>query len=451
MNDDFVVKSTLEWRFDENDNLLGFEADMLEGNVRRKLYGIFDYEKKRAVMTTEINGTKQIDEIDIVNNALSELQLEKKIQNSGLKIGNSFSYITFLPDFGKYCHCKITINSLEDIVIMNKELKLYKLVREVDGIEQKLIIWMDSCLTPWISELIWPKRIFRIERTYKKDAVSLRSAFYNNTDMFDNASINLKINEKFASELDLYLSMQEKIQKVVFKIKHLPYSHNLQGGTQKIISKDHDSILLEINTDYSDIENTGNNSPNFNLKSYLEPNIYIQSENSKINEIAIKLIDAKSKRKTALKIQKWVNNNIKWCSDFGFSTAVSTLEAGCGDCTELSVLTAALCRSVDIPSRVAMGYIVKKNLMGETILAPHMWIEIWFNNTWVPIDSTSDSQFINPFKIRFLSSSLHRDEMYRFLDLYSKTSNVEVELVSIVYITQGQLRDIQNKNKGGKR
>ncbi|MCX6583894.1 MAG: transglutaminase-like domain-containing protein [Candidatus Aminicenantes bacterium] len=155
------------------------------------------------------------------------------------------------------------------------------------------------------------------------------------------------------------------------------------------------------------------------LFPFLEPYLYVQSEDRKIKDTVKPLLNKTDKGKTALNIRKWVNRNIKWCSDYGFSTAVSTLEAGAGDCTEFSVLTAALCRNAGIPARVAMGYILTGNSLGEIILGPHMWVEVWLDNTWYPIDYTGESENKNPFKIRFLSSSLNHDEIYKFFDLYS--------------------------------
>ena len=60
-----------------------------------------------------------------------------------------------------------------------------------------------------------------------------------------------------------------------------------------------------------------------------------------------------------------------------------------GDCTEHSVLLAALCRARKIPARVAIG-LVYYQPRGEASpgYAYHMWTEVWVNQRWTPIDAT---------------------------------------------------------------
>ena len=56
-----------------------------------------------------------------------------------------------------------------------------------------------------------------------------------------------------------------------------------------------------------------------------------------------------------------------------------------GDCTEFSVLLAALMRSEGIPSRVAVGFAYVAN---PASFAPHMWTEAWIDGDWIPFDAT---------------------------------------------------------------
>lgn len=56
-----------------------------------------------------------------------------------------------------------------------------------------------------------------------------------------------------------------------------------------------------------------------------------------------------------------------------------------GDCTEYSILLAALMRSEGIPSRVAVGFVYVAN---PASFAPHMWTEAWIDGQWIPFDAT---------------------------------------------------------------
>jgi hypothetical protein len=355
MNNELVVDSFLEQRFDENDNLSKFKYSISEGNINKKINGTFDYKRNKVGLTIEVNETKHVREIDIAKGALSELQVMKEMKKSGLEIGNSMSFTAFLPDLVRYANCRIRIDSIDDISIKGENKRLYKVIREVEDSAAKSINWIDSNFSPWISEHILPKRVFRTERTHKKDALTLNWPSENDLDIFDNASIKLKNPGNTAFDLE---KIRYKAKKVVFRIKNIPAQHMLSGGMQKIISTDGDSsILLETHTDFSEAGKiSSNESKDSALEPFLAPNIYIQSENEKIREIVTPLIDKQSRLKTALNIKKWVNSNIEWCSDYGFSTALSTLETRRGDCTEFSVLSAALCRNAKIPARVARAY-----------------------------------------------------------------------------------------------
>jgi predicted transglutaminase-like cysteine proteinase len=445
MDTGFLVNSVLEQEFAKDGNLLRIEANMSEGNVKRIIIGLFDYEKKKAYITTDIDGSRQTDEIAIVADAISDLQLEKKMQNSSFKIGEYFAYNSFLIEAGKYCRCTLTLAAIEDTVVMDGNKTLYKWIREVEGLEQKDFVWTDQGFSPWIIEQVTGKNLFRIERTFKKNALSLREVLDNTFDLARQAALKLKISPGIV--LDLTLTT-DRVRKIIYKIRNAPSYHMLNGGGQKIILEKDGVIVLEVYTDIADFIKEGTGSgENLNLEPYLKPNLYIQSGDKKIKDTANLLIYTIDERKTVLNIREWINRNIKWCSDYGFSTAVSTIEAGAGDCTEFAVLTAALCRSAGIPARIAMGYILTERSPGEIILSPHMWVEARLYKTWYPIDATGNPGKMNPFKIRFLSSSLNNDEISKFFDLYSGIADIDVELSSIVEKRIASIKKQINKKR----
>ncbi len=63
-----------------------------------------------------------------------------------------------------------------------------------------------------------------------------------------------------------------------------------------------------------------------------------------------------------------------------------------GDCTEFSVLLAALMRSEGVPSRVAVGFVYVPN---PASFVPHMWTEAWIDGAWIPFDATLGGE-VNP-------------------------------------------------------
>jgi transglutaminase-like putative cysteine protease len=65
--------------------------------------------------------------------------------------------------------------------------------------------------------------------------------------------------------------------------------------------------------------------------------------------------------------------------------AEQTLEAGAGVCRDFVHVAVALCRSIDIPARVAVGY-----LHGLRPMDLHAWFEAYVGDRWYTFDPTED-------------------------------------------------------------
>jgi len=72
-----------------------------------------------------------------------------------------------------------------------------------------------------------------------------------------------------------------------------------------------------------------------------------------------------------------------------FLPASVILRQGAGDCTEHSILTAALLRALHIPARCVVGIILTDNFQGKrNVFVYHMWVEAFYRGRWVLVDST---------------------------------------------------------------
>lgn len=70
----------------------------------------------------------------------------------------------------------------------------------------------------------------------------------------------------------------------------------------------------------------------------------------------------------------------------GFNIASRIAQQRSGDCTEYAVLTAALSRSLGLPSRVVLGTVILEE--GNQLTAVgHAWTEVWHDQQWQIIDS----------------------------------------------------------------
>lgn len=89
------------------------------------------------------------------------------------------------------------------------------------------------------------------------------------------------------------------------------------------------------------------------LRNYLTPSPFIESNHDRIKEIAAKLEidDSLSAWQQVEAIYVWVRENIEYEFDTEIRSCLQALDAGHGDCEELSSLFIALCRARGIPAR----------------------------------------------------------------------------------------------------
>ncbi len=75
-------------------------------------------------------------------------------------------------------------------------------------------------------------------------------------------------------------------------------------------------------------------------------------------------------------------------SYLGYGTAREALRTRSGDCTEFSVLLAALARNRGIPARIAVGLVYSDRFSGKKdVFSPHTWVQAWTGAGWVSYDA----------------------------------------------------------------
>jgi transglutaminase-like putative cysteine protease len=84
-------------------------------------------------------------------------------------------------------------------------------------------------------------------------------------------------------------------------------------------------------------------------------------------------------------IRSWIFNNVEYC--YGTSntstSAVETSQGRVGVCRDFAHLGIALCRSLNIPARMVVGYLYELKPMDL-----HAWIEVFVGDRWYAVDAT---------------------------------------------------------------
>lgn len=128
----------------------------------------------------------------------------------------------------------------------------------------------------------------------------------------------------------------------------------------------------------------------------LKPTPVIQCDDKRIVELARKAVgNTKDAGKAARKIESFVYKYIRKKSFVvDLYTAVDIAEVRKGTCTEHSILTAALCRSIGIPCRIIIGSIYNRRKHGPTgAFVRHAWNEAYIGDKWIGLDSSTTTFF----------------------------------------------------------
>ncbi len=183
------------------------------------------------------------------------------------------------------------------------------------------------------------------------------------------------------------------------------------------------------------------------VANFLEPTPLCQSGHQEIIEQAKKILDNTTDSLEALtKILAWMSRNLTQESGMrGAASALETLHAKQGDCTEHTALSVALCRAIGIPARNVSGMVYMVD-QGKAYFGFHAWSEAWLGE-WVSFDATTSEigtparyiffkynepeheensdtlvRCLQPLHIQIKSYQLFNDEQEYFLDQESSSS-----------------------------
>jgi hypothetical protein len=142
--------------------------------------------------------------------------------------------------------------------------------------------------------------------------------------------------------------------------------------------------------------------PSFDYPKSIMPYLNFSEKANYFTEICKKASEitsgARSTAEAALRINDWVNANVKYekVGD-GVKSASWVFLNRKGVCSEFVNLFIAMARCVGIPARATMGY-AYSNL--EKKFGPHAWIEFWAGK-WLPLDPTHGEAVVDATHLKF--------------------------------------------------
>lgn len=190
-------------------------------------------------------------------------------------------------------------------------------------------------------------------------------------------------------------------------------------------------ISVKNRTEETEILITAGDSPfpaESDLSKFLKNTPYLNTDKESILKTALKFKKSKDPVKD---ISVFVYNHI---SDkklgIPLLPASMILTGKAGDCTEHSILTVSLLRTLGIPSRAVMGVILSEDFSGnKDVFVYHMWVEALKNGRWILVDATRPYDFYPNRYIALAYHSLMTEMPSDYLQAISAIQDMKITFI----------------------
>lgn len=378
-----------------------------DGDMLNFLYETANPPAQTTSTTGTVNGTELI-LVSTVNGKPKETRpswrsdvksptfQDRALRASPLRPGESRSFDVFLPEFNKVAAVKLKAADFEETALL-------------DGKKQRLLkVNMTQSLVPGlvVSEFV----------DAKGDALKTATSLLGSEMVTYQVSREEALKAVSGAEFDLAVNTLVKVKRISdpYTRPKLRYKVTSKGQTpESFLVADEVQSIKNVADNVAEVTVTAKPIPAKAKiqsvdKEYLEPTQFIQSDDERVKEHANKAVgDATDPAEMTRRMEKYVGETLV---KKNFSTAMASagevaksLE---GDCTEHSVLLAAMLRAKGIPSRVVVGLVYVDSL---SAFGGHMWVEANLEGHWIPLDPTLGRDRLGPIYLKMSESSLSDD------------------------------------------
>jgi hypothetical protein len=174
----------------------------------------------------------------------------------------------------------------------------------------------------------------------------------------------------------------------------------------------------------------------------LKPNRFLQSDRKEIIDLARRAIGrTKDAAEAARKIEQFVGDYIEDKSlSVGYASATEVAASRQGDCSEHSVLAAAMCRAVGIPAQVATGLAYVEEFAGQKNgFGGHAWVQVYIGGgpasrepgKWVGLDPAFRGTGRGGYGPGHIALAVGNGNLEDFFNLVTTVGQFKIEKVII--------------------
>ncbi|MBM4070029.1 MAG: transglutaminase domain-containing protein [Planctomycetes bacterium] len=393
---------------------LRMETGMLE-NPQGKVFGTYmrhylGPEKKLEIvgkvvgkeLQLTLDGDKALKPAPWDDRVVGMYRQQRLFAERKVKTGDTFDYLSFEPTVNLVIGNEVEVKRVEEVEMFGgkSRRKLLRVETKPGKIEGQqfptMISWLDRDFQAVRSQMEAPGlgKIL-LYRTTKEAALGPAAvAQLPDIAVKQLVRVKRKIARPYASRSAIY--------RVTVKGEEEAGRTFAQDSRQRIKNVQGASFDLYIDSQRGPANEDGEAkvAPKFMQSSY-----FINCDDARVKQLARKAVGAeKDAWKKALRIEKWVHDHMTTRQDEALATADHVARTLSGDCTEYSMLTAAMCRAEGVPARTAIGLIYADTESGPAF-AFHMWTEVWILGRWIPIDATLGQGYVGATHLKITDHS----------------------------------------------
>jgi transglutaminase-like putative cysteine protease len=365
--------------------------------------------------------------------ALGLYRQHRLFQERQVKPGDRFDYVSYELAINRPVLTHVTVQGYDEVEwpgaaqrkrLLRVEVRPEKIVDEANRSIQlpTQTLWLDDSLTTVRSQVDVPGLGTMVLYRTTRAGVEAPGPVASLTDI--GIGQLLRLNVRIPQPYDTTAA----VYRVTYKGEGDPATVFVTGGRQQVRNVQGNTFELHVRASRG--PEAGHSEKNVG-DEFTQSSYFINSDDAKVKTHARRAVGAETDPwQKALRIEKWVHDNMRSTNDEALATADHVARTLQGDCTEYAMLTAAMCRAEGLPSRTAIGLVYAEE--SGPALAFHMWTEVWVRGQWLPIDATLGRGYVGATHLKITDHSWHETRTVTpLLPVVRVLGKLSVQVVSV--------------------
>jgi transglutaminase-like putative cysteine protease len=343
------------------------------------------------------------------------------------KPGDRFEYQSFEPTVNLVVTTRVEVKGREDVELFGGKTrkKLLRVEATPEKIEKvqlpTLVVWLDDDLTVARSQVEVPGLGQLVLYRTTRDNALTPAELAKLTDIGISQLVRLskRVPDPYATTAAVY--------RVTYKGDDDPATVFSADDRQQVKNLKGKVFELHVRAPEPGADGGAKAGDEFTQSSY-----FINCDDARVKELARRAAGSEiDPWRKALKLEKWVHQNMTVRSHEALATADHVARTLEGDCTEYAMLLAAMCRAERLPSRTAVG-LIYADVKGAPHMAFHMWTEVFVGGRWHALDATLGRGRVGATHLKITDASWHnRRDLAPLLPVIRALGKVAIDVVSV--------------------